>query len=394
MQSSDPAPPPLPRFVASLLTLVFLAVLVRTAWISDDALITLRTVLNVTNGFGLTFNIAERVQTFTHPLWMALLTLAYLVIGNVYHATFVLAMGCAATAFWLAIRHAATTMQAVLVVIVLLWSRAFVDFSTSGLENPLAYVLVALFAVVYTRGGPGRPRWLTALWTLTGLMYLTRPDGILLMLPLLALACWRTRRPAAIAAAAAVGLAAPLAWTLFSLVYYGFPFPNTAYAKLAMDISGAELREQGLLYLLDSIDRDPLTLTTIAFAVLLAVRAARRVPAAGALAAGILLYLAYVVSIGGDFMAGRFMAVPLFCAALLAGWFVTAPRALWAAAAGILLVIGSASLQAPLWSNSRFDDSAAKPNGIVDERGVYFNDRSLVRARRGTFRNPNWPSAA
>ena len=66
-----PDPRALPRPVAALLLLVFLAVLVRTAWISDDALISLRTVLNVTHGYGLTFNIGERVQTFTHPLWLA-----------------------------------------------------------------------------------------------------------------------------------------------------------------------------------------------------------------------------------------------------------------------------------------------------------------------------------
>jgi arabinofuranosyltransferase len=47
----------------------------------------------------------------------------------------------------------------------------------------------------------------------------------------------------------------------------------------------------------------------------------------------------------------------------------------------------------PLWSNSRFDDSAQKSSGIVDERGVYFRDKSLVRAKRATFRSPNWPSA-
>ena len=69
----------LPRHVAALVVLVFLAVLVRTAWISDDGLISLRTVMNVTHGHGLTFNIGERVQTFTHPLWLALLTAGYLV---------------------------------------------------------------------------------------------------------------------------------------------------------------------------------------------------------------------------------------------------------------------------------------------------------------------------
>jgi hypothetical protein len=43
----------LPEALAWLLTLTFLAVLIRTAWLSDDALISLRTVLNVTHGFGL-----------------------------------------------------------------------------------------------------------------------------------------------------------------------------------------------------------------------------------------------------------------------------------------------------------------------------------------------------
>ena len=79
--------------VGLLLCLIFLAVLLRTAWLSDDALITLRTVLNVTHGYGLTFNIAERVQTYTHPLWMLMLTGAYLVAGNVYYAAIGLSVG-------------------------------------------------------------------------------------------------------------------------------------------------------------------------------------------------------------------------------------------------------------------------------------------------------------
>lgn len=73
--------------LAGVATLICAAALFRTAWMSDDALITLRTVLNVTRGFGLRFNVAERVQTFTHPLWMVLLTVGYLVTGNVYVTT-------------------------------------------------------------------------------------------------------------------------------------------------------------------------------------------------------------------------------------------------------------------------------------------------------------------
>jgi len=46
-----------------------------------------------------------------------------------------------------------------------------------------------------------------------------------------------------------------------------------------------------------------------------------------------------------------------------------------------------------LWSNSRNVDAAPKPSGIVDERAVYFHDRSLALAKRGTFRDPDWPSS-
>ena len=384
---------PLPEALASLLTLTFLAVLIRTAWLSDDALITLRTVMNVTHGFGLRFNIAERVQTYTHPLWLFVLTAAYYVTSNVYFAAFLSSVLLSVYAFWIAITRAATVWQSAAVVVILLFSRAFVDFSTSGLENPLSYVLLAWFVLTFARAddpaAAERPRrLLTRLWLLASLLYLTRPDDIVLVAPMLALATIRLRRSGAIRAVA-VGLLPAILWTLFALVYYGFPFPNTAYAKLAMGIDPAELRMQGVLYLIDSIDRDPLTLMTIAFAVILAVKQRRRAPLA--LAAGLVLHLAYVVSIGGDFMAGRFVAVPLFGAALLVGVFLEGPRSFWIAAAALFAALGSAGSHLPLWSNSSFGDRAGSASGIIDERAVYFHDKSLVRAKRATFREPDWP---
>ncbi len=49
----------------------------RAAWLSDDSYITLRTIDNFWNGYGLRWNVIERVQTFTDPLWMLLLAAAY-----------------------------------------------------------------------------------------------------------------------------------------------------------------------------------------------------------------------------------------------------------------------------------------------------------------------------
>ncbi len=387
--------PALPDAIASLLTLTFLAVLIRTAWLSDDALISLRTVLNVTHGFGLRFNIDERVQTFTHPLWLFIVTAVYYVTANVYFAAFASAVLTSVLAFWLAVTRAASAWQAAAVVVILLFSRAFVDFSTSGLENPLSCVLLAWFVFTFATAArlpaaASAPRTLTRLWLITSLLYLSRPDAVVLIAPMLAIATWR-RRSTSVLAPAIVGLLPAIAWTVFALVYYGFPFPNTAYAKLTMGIDPAELHLQGLLYLIDSVDRDPLTLTTIGFAALMAIKQ-RRMPAI-ALASGLVLYLVYIVSIGGDFMAGRFLAVPLFGAALLVGMFVEEARPFWIVATVLFAALGSAGSHLPLWSNSSFGDSASKLSGVIDERGVYFHDKSLVLARRSTFREPEWPRA-
>jgi len=393
------------NFQASCLTLLFFVVLLRTAWLSDDSLISLRTVLNFSHGFGLTFNIDERVQTFTHPLWLLLLTIAYWIVGHIYYATFALAIATSLTVFWLLVRGAASTAQVWLAAGLLLFSRAFVDYSTSGLENPLSNLLVLATFVAYTRA-PHDPtslqqrRWLTRLTLLASLLYLTRPDDVLLIAPLLVSAALQVRRGDALGAAggrawaiarsAAIGAIPAALWTVFSVVYYGFPFPNTAYAKLATGIDFGERGRQGLLYLIDSLDRDPITLTTIGLACVLAL--AVRTRAAIAVSIGLILHLTYIVSIGGDFMSGRFLAVPFVAAVIvLVRLMPLEPRG-WLPA---YVVLGAAALASPAWpltSDSRVGGIDSKRGGIVDERAVYFPTRSLLRAERQTFRAPEWPS--
>ena len=56
--------------------LVFGVLLIRTAWLDDDAYITFRTVDNVLHGYGLRWNVVDRVQAYTHPLWMMAMTVS------------------------------------------------------------------------------------------------------------------------------------------------------------------------------------------------------------------------------------------------------------------------------------------------------------------------------
>ena len=65
--------PPTRALVPRALALTwFAACVVCAAWISDDAFITLRTIDNMLEGYGPRWNVIERVQTYTHPLWMLL----------------------------------------------------------------------------------------------------------------------------------------------------------------------------------------------------------------------------------------------------------------------------------------------------------------------------------
>ncbi len=387
--------------VVLLLCLIFLAVLLRTAWLSDDALITLRTVLNVTHGYGLTYNVAERVQAYTHPLWMLMLTGAYLAIGNVYYAAIGLSVGVSLVVFWTTLRLAATSAQVWIAAAVLLFSRAFVDYSTSGLENPLSNLLLVAFVALLFRSSEARvtsPPRLTGLWMVASLLYLTRPDNVLLVAPALV---WLTARAGSWRLAARhtlTGLLPAAVWTAFSMIYYGFPFPNTAYAKLGHGIDRGELVQQGWLYLFDSIDRDPVTLVAILFAVTMGL--AYRGPARW-VAAGVLLDLAYVVSVGGDFMSGRFLAVPLCVAVLVLSRAVPFEPARALTAASLLAVIGLTSAQIPLLSDKRFEltDASMDPRvsngfGVVDERAFFFPTQSLLLANRQSFPSPEWPTGA
>ena len=386
------------RRVALLLCLVFLAVLLRTAWLGDDAFITFRTVMNATHGHGLTFNIGERVQSYTHPLWLLLLTGAFLVVGNVYYAAFLVSIGVSLAVFWLALRQAATRMQVWIVVAVLLCSRAFVDYSTSGLENPLSNLLLVTFIALAMRSHEASGARVTGVWTVASLLYLTRPDNVLLVAPVLVWLTVRATPWTAAARQALTGLLPAAGWTAFSLIYYGVPFPNTAYAKLGTGIAQGDLVQQGVIYLLDSIDRDPVTLVTILFAVALGLL--RRGPARW-IAGGMLVHLAYVVSIGGDFMSGRFLVLPLLAAVLLLSRtipFTTVPALM---TASVLAVIGLTSAEVPLLSDSRLERTSNSMDrrvrsgfGVVDERAYYFQGQSLLLATRQSFLQPDWPLRA
>lgn len=412
-----------PRRVVLLVVLLCCVVIVKDAWLSDDSYITLRTVDNFISGYGLVWNVGERVQSYTHPLWMFLLSGAYFLHRDIYWSSLLLCFAASfATVAVFAFGIARTPRMAILGVVLLAASKSFMDFSTSGLENPLTHLLLTLFALVYWRMYAGWRR-LLLLSLLAGLATFTRMDTVLLYLPALLYAASTTlctglpindafasplRRMADLLPLVArttiiliLGFAPFFLWELFALWYYGFPFPNTAYAKLHTGVPLSTRLPHGIYYIASSLLFDPVLLFGLFGSLFLVVIAHRR--SSLALAAGILLYLAYVVEIGGDFMAGRFLTAPFLLAVLIfahdplpdrsSPWLTPFARFHWRHALVAALAFGALTLNSR-WLPDYPTLVGLMPHGIADERSYYVNSTGIFTIGFGpTMPRSTWAKA-
>lgn len=356
-----------------------LTVLIRTAWQSDDAYITYRCIENALNGDGFTYNTIERVQAFTHPLWALLQLVVVFFTGEVYFTGIFLGMLFTLLTFWvLARKLVQNPLHFLFACLALLASSAWVDYTTSGLENSLSYFLLAVFMAEWL----GEKR-LLRLCIVASLIVLNRMDMLLLVAPAL-FSCWWPQRSFRTAGKVVLGFLPFILWELFALVYYGFPVPNTAYAKLNTGIPSGELFLRGLDYLYASLIND---LPTLLLPILgLTLGFVRRRPRLPALSIGVLLYLFYIVKIGGDFMEGRFLTGPVLIGVVLVWDWVASQldRKSTLALGGLcLLLLTSAIVQGPASMLTGADFKRERKDiimesGVADERAFYYFQTGLL----------------
>jgi len=360
------------RELLPLLALCLYAVaVIKAGWLADDAFASFRAAANLVNGHGLLSNPPERVQAFTNPLWTLLFALVYWPARNPYAVAISLGLVCSIAAVALiALSRRVDALTRAIAVLALCLSSAFVDFSTSGLENPLAHLLlVAIYA------GERRERGTLVVALLSALLAVNRLDHLLLVAPLLAARLVRAGRVGRARFATELRVMAigfmPLAlWELFAVVYYGFPFPNTAYSKLNASIGAGEFFSQGLWYSVESATHDPLTPLLILAAIVapFVTRNWRLLP----VALGILLYVAYVLRVGGDFMLGRIFSAPFVLAVVMLFHDVVP-----ALPARLVLAAGAVVALVPLAAESSrltLEGNAICPipeSGVADERSCY-----------------------
>jgi arabinofuranosyltransferase len=361
---------------ACLFTLL-LVVLVRCAWECDDAYLTFRTVWNWFHGYGLRWNVVERVQAYTHPLWMLASAACYAVTGELYFSILGLSIALSLVSATLLARSAPSQGLAVVLLALFVSSAATIDYCVSGLETPLLVLLLCLFV----REARATERRTLVLCTIASLIGLTRLDALVIVLPALVVACWGQPLRATLRSVALGAL--PLAlWHLFSLAYYGFVFPNTAYAKLNLHVPLGDVLVRGEIYLWDSLRHDPVTLLATFAAFHAALSRGKGIDRA--LGWGIILYVAYVLRIGGDFMSGRFFVAPFVTALPLLALYPLFERERVSLALGAAVLVLSAILpRSRLLSGASYGatnvpEDNVRETGIADERAYYYPSTGLL----------------
>ena len=326
----------------------------RLDWLCDDAFISFRYAQHLAAGDGLRFNIGEQppVEGYSNFLWVLALTPFEAAGWPSPAPSRLLSVACGALLLVRLAGHLAGRLRlpATAVVVALAFYATLPPvaiWSTSGLET-MAFALLLFLAYEFL----GRPGRIAAAAAACAGLILIRAEGFAwagLLIALAGAGAWlgkdhSARRPLVLAALAAAATAAGLAG--FRLWYFGYPLPNTVYAK--MDGSPLAL-ERGARYAASFL----LTFPHLAVILLAGVAAIvvgrasrRRLWRPLTIAAA---FFGFAVTAGGDFMPmGRLLIPALpFLAIVLAGLtarFVAGRRWAFPLAGALAATLGVFSL--------------------------------------------------
>ena len=298
-----------------LLLAIFGLVVLAVSWNSDDAFHAYVMARNLVEGNGFVYNAGYRVTATTCPLFTLIVALGYALFG---HMSFIgIGFGVlfsTMAAYIIIFKLCPKMINAVLAVGIMLGSYCFMCYTTAGLENSLLFFLGALFFNYFFSHAQFTHKGLLYLAFLLSLVAMTRMDAVLIFIPAICIgyliktkAKWGTRFLCGL-----LGLLPFIAWEIFSVIYYGYPFPNTMYIKLNTGLEKADYIVKGFDFIYQSGMMDILLVMLPLFFIVLSIIKKNR--DAILLAVGIVIYDIYVISIGGDFMLGRHLTVQFFLA--------------------------------------------------------------------------------
>ena len=225
-------------------------------WLCDDIFITFRYVQNWLAGNGVVYNVGERVEGYTHFLWMCLIALFQWLGSKPEDIVKVLGLLSYAATLVLYIFLSRKTSDRPLLFLpltslMLACNYDFCIWATSGLETALFTFLVStsMWALIFWKTTQERSLIVGGFILVLALM--TRPDGVMFfavagifVLARANNATWKQLVRVSLLFGTAF-LVIYLPYFIWKYAYYGDIFPNTYYAKSG----GASYYSQGFIYL-------------------------------------------------------------------------------------------------------------------------------------------------
>ncbi len=338
------------------------------AWTCDDAYISFRYAENLSQGLGLVYNAGERVEGYTNFLWTVLVAAGMGMGLDPLQLGHWLGLGFYAGSIALLWRAAGKFWPLAAVGWALHWHAQ--SFATCGLETAMFTFLVTAMLVTLLRAAHARQYLLCGL--LGVLATMTRPDGAIFCFAaggMVLWQAWRQGRWQLLLYFVLPTLVLYLPYFCIKWSYYGYPFPNTFYAKSA----SRAYAEQGWFYVFLYFRCYYVLLLGLGLALAFCMQAKSR--RAVAVLLFTLPYLAYVIYVGGDFMFSRFL-LPV-TPALFLGLQLLLPKLRLPWQAGTYAFLVCLAVLA-YW----YPQELSQPQGlrgVVEERLFYPPERTMVR---------------
>jgi len=251
---------PVIYFLLAILSIVLIYLCNQVKFIQDDSYISFRFVKNFVEGNGLVFNPGERVEGYTNLLWVLILSIFYAMKFNIESISQYLSMGFGILVLFQTYKISSLVelkeehkkgkalgiagnsyLFNFIPVVMLVLTGAYNFWAISGMETCMfiSYVLAGIYYYIKEKNS-GSPNYLFSIFIF--LASLTRPEGLyffgLIMIHKVIISI-KNNKAAFVKdifsknnlITYAVYLVPTALFILWRLSYYGYPFPNTAYAK-------------------------------------------------------------------------------------------------------------------------------------------------------------------
>lgn len=231
-------------FIAGL-GLIYFSLIYYYKWVSSDGLSVTYQSYNVLNGLGLVWNLGERTYVSTSPLFTIVsipLTYMFDLLFNVFHISdnkifnipIIINMIFSITSItmilrFLYLKNTIIKPEKIIILLfsfgLLLASKFYIDFSTSGLENSLSYSVIAWFTILSMNEETSKTVFLLPISV--ALVFLTRYDFFLIVCPTILYYFYKHKFTKGFM----IMCIMILSWLVFSFFYFGSIFPNSFYLK-------------------------------------------------------------------------------------------------------------------------------------------------------------------